>query len=465
METKITDLKCPSCGGLLYFDTEQGSLSCRSCSQEFEIRKFIELSREKKKTEVVSWDKLKGPEIDTQSLHMYTCSSCGAQMITEAMEATAECPYCGSRFVLDDRFNDMSFPEGVIPFKQTKEYAKLTMRRYVAEKAGIPEKDFNPKWLDNMQMVYLPCWLFDCNITGIGVFTATESTLGYEQRNGSVRYDKETTLTRISKFTVKGMPARASTRLKEDTLMTLYPFNFDEMEAFNPMILAGSRVSMYDIRPEDEKEKIEKDVERQTSRVMMGTVVGAPGRVDPIVMFPQIDAAQYGYCLLPVWICRFTYEGAVYKFCMNGQTGEAVMELPLAVQNKEKNNKLFGTVIIALLAALVIGVIAVNFRSLETMYLSVVIGAAAAIFSVTRKDKYTGTSRMLSAANNNVNDIQMRVLAPTEESIGTEGKVSDVKLEVSRDEPFGTRTYARVSDDNGHPVMRPVRFEEARKRR
>ena len=110
MSEKTTlGLKCPSCGGTVSYDPESQEIICSSCDSSFPINKFIELSREKQKTEAVSWDRISGYVPESQEIHLYTCSSCGAQVMTEGLNVTGTCPYCGSDFVLDDRFEKSEY--------------------------------------------------------------------------------------------------------------------------------------------------------------------------------------------------------------------------------------------------------------------------------------------------------------------------------------------------------------------
>ena len=141
-------------------------------------------------------------------------------IMTEGLNVTGTCPYCGSDFVLDDRFENVSYPSGIIPFKQTREYAEQTMRRLVTERAGIPENAFDPKWLKKMQGIYIPSWMFDCSVTGIGIYRCIDTSREAMilKNKGCEKVETESTLTRIGELTVEDIPARASLRIREDTL-------------------------------------------------------------------------------------------------------------------------------------------------------------------------------------------------------------------------------------------------------
>ncbi|MCR5210286.1 MAG: hypothetical protein K6C99_08750 [Lachnospiraceae bacterium] len=488
----ITGLKCPGCGGSgISFDPESGKMYCPTCSGDFELKEFIKLSREKNKDEKVSWDKLKGPDIDRSDLHIYSCNSCGAEIIAQGDQATAKCPYCGSNFVLTDKFEGVSMPEGIIPFKMTKQYAEQTMRRYVSEKAGIPQNMFKKEWLDQMQGVYMPCWLFDCDVTGIGVFTQTEHVekgfvLGVSHSSTSqIREEKETTLTRIATMHIDNIPARAETRLREETVLELYPYNFDEMVDFNPALLTGYKVGLYNVSPEDEKERIEKAVEGPVKKQLRSCITNS-GRIKAIADFPQINSGRYGYCLLPVWMCRFTWEGHVFKFCMNGQTGESMIEFsPYVIEEmkaKERGKRMLtlGIGVAALVIFNILFFTSLNNRVADLSYSTIMdmhaiamavnalLGLPLLILAIIW---FPGFRKFLVASSGRTSpsaalgfDVNSLLKLHEEDSrnIGTSGYVKDFELVVSKDEPYGTRTY-ELTYDNNKPVWTLVRFTEAKK--
>ncbi|MBQ1733999.1 MAG: hypothetical protein II038_03870 [Lachnospiraceae bacterium] len=474
MSEKTTlGLKCPSCGGTVSYDPESREIICSSCDSSFPINKFIELSREKQKTEAVSWDRISGYVPESQEIHLYTCASCGAQVMTEGLNVTGTCPYCGSDFVLDDRFENVSYPSGIIPFKQTREYAEQTMRRLVTERAGIPEKDFDPKWLQKMQGIYIPSWMFDCSVTGIGVFRCVEtSRVGMSLKESEKKIETESTLTRIGDLTIEDIPARASMRIREDTLMKLYPFNFDELTDYNPALLTGYPVSLYDVSPENEKHKIEKDVETQVNRAMISSIFDVPGLKTPIAVYPQINTGRYTYILLPLWICRFEYKGSIYKYIMNGQTGEAHMEVPQIPESHENpfkpkaSTKVISVGIcfaIMLYLLIVVGNLEIPREYKIPFYaviiiFSVILMLAVYVFNIDLKP--SGKKRSNPLADSARAQAELLQNRHGDENIGSIGQVTGLDMKVSLDEPYCQRTYETYVDSQGNRSMVATGFKD-----
>jgi DNA-directed RNA polymerase subunit RPC12/RpoP len=430
----------------------------------------------------VSWDNVKGPAIDRSAMHVYTCKNCGAQVLSDGLSATGRCMYCNSEFVLTDKFENVMMPEGIIPFEQTVEYARMTMRRLASEKTGIPEKDFKEEWLTNMQGCYIPCWLFDCSTSVCGVYFGTEVRQGFDMRYGPTTLETEYTITRIGTIQVKNIPARADSRLKETTVMKLFPFYLKDMQPFNPALLTGYSASLYDISPEAEKEKIEKDIELQATADLAATI--HHGSLRTVMSFANINSAQYGYCLLPIWICRFNYMGYNYKFCMNGQTGEAMIELPPgaaeAIRKKHQQKSWLLDGLIAIPIASLIPITLLFGDSLPRLRMFGFYGstfATVAVFIITyilRKIKYKGylsereiqhDEKLLKQYGKTWDDFSP--FADPEglnegSNAGVHGTSDKLKLEVATDELYGTRTYAIVADGSGNSSRQVVNFKEGK---
>ena len=481
-ERTAISLNCPSCAGRVSYDPELQKIVCDSCSQTFEVKDFINQSREVAKMRPVSWDNVKGPEIDRSAMHVYTCMNCGAQVLSEGLLATAHCMYCNSEFVLTDKFEDVMMPEGIIPFEQTVEYARMTMRRLASEKTGIPEKDFKEEWLTNMQGCYIPCWLFDCSTSVCGVYFGTEVRQGFDMRYGNTTLETEYTITRIGTIQVKNIPARADSRLKETTIMKLFPFYLKDMQPFNPALLTGYSASLYDISPEVEKEKIEKDIELQATTELSSTI--HHGNLKTVMSFCNINSAQYGYCLLPIWICRFNYMGYNYKFCMNGQTGEAMIELPpgaaeaIRKKRQQKNKLLDGFIAIPIAILIPLALLFIDSSPRVSMFgfFGSTFGTVAVLIVtfIMRKIRYKGylsereiqhDEKLLKSYGKTLDDFSP--FADPEglnegSNAGVHGSSDRLKLEVATDELYGTRTYAFVPDGSGNSSRQVVNFREGK---
>ena len=63
-------------------------------------------------------------EEERAGMRTYLCSSCGAQLTSDATTAIQECPYCGNQAMAPGSFVDTAKPDLVIPFKLDKAAAE-----------------------------------------------------------------------------------------------------------------------------------------------------------------------------------------------------------------------------------------------------------------------------------------------------------------------------------------------------
>lgn len=84
----------------------------------------------------------------------YTCSHCGAEIITDRSTAATVCFYCGNAVIMGEQIIDNFSPDYVIPLKCRKSgnghFPKFS-------KKPLTPKDFNcDRVVDKMQGVYIP---------------------------------------------------------------------------------------------------------------------------------------------------------------------------------------------------------------------------------------------------------------------------------------------------------------------
>ncbi|MBR4543231.1 MAG: hypothetical protein IKO53_03375 [Lachnospiraceae bacterium] len=448
-----TSLKCPACGGRICYAPDEGKLCCESCTSAFSVDEFVNLEKEWQPSAQQDWEELKGPEINKTDVSVYNCPGCGAGIMTDAVSGTVNCPYCGSDLVLDDKFEERGMPKGIIPFKQTREYARMTMRCLAAQKAGIPEKKIKESWLQGMQGVYMPYWIFDCGVTTVGVFSGKERKVTCGEPGVKIINETEYNITRIGTSRVDGILARASDIFKETSVRKLYPFNMGEMVDFNPALISGYKVILQELTPEKEKDIVQAEVDRHLLGNNLRNMVLKESRYDsvtPLFTFSKVKSASYSYCLLPMWISRFQYKGLEYIFAMNGQTGEAMIQQPPGVaeqwrvdnmgevQVKPKiwlNRLIFAACLTA--AAMVVKVV-INPGFLGWVIALVVFVIAIAVFCV--KEGRIQLEHMREGTSLYDDDPEGLFEGPSVSALGTPGSIT---VEVAHDEKRRTRKFKK----------------------
>ena len=133
----VITYKCPNCGGGLTFNAEKQKYKCEYCLSEFsqeeldEIEKR-ELEKARKQAEVQRDPEPEGAGSEagteehvsgskkTVTPIMYTCPSCGAQIVTDETTAASFCYYCHNPIVLEEKLRGEFKPDYVVPFQIDK---------------------------------------------------------------------------------------------------------------------------------------------------------------------------------------------------------------------------------------------------------------------------------------------------------------------------------------------------------
>ena len=100
-------------------------------------------------------------EEERAGMRTYLCSSCGAQLTSDATTAIQECPYCGNQAMAPGSFVDTAKPDLVIPFKLDKAAAEQTLTEYYKGKKFLPKEFAAQNRIAHVQGVYVPFWLYD----------------------------------------------------------------------------------------------------------------------------------------------------------------------------------------------------------------------------------------------------------------------------------------------------------------
>ena len=128
----VIEYKCPACGGKLEFSSGSQKMRCPFCESEFDVDsiKDHDNSLENIKDDDMNWETTAGnswQQSETENMRVYTCKSCGGEIITDPTTSASKCPYCDNPVVMSGNFSGDLKPDYIIPFKLDKEAAKAAL--------------------------------------------------------------------------------------------------------------------------------------------------------------------------------------------------------------------------------------------------------------------------------------------------------------------------------------------------
>lgn len=327
-----TDKKCPSCCGVMDYDPETGGLKCPYCgytqtipAADHESESAEELALENaEKVGNCDWGVAKKTVI---------CKACGAESVYDALEISAECPFCGSNQVMEASDQNTMAPGGVVPFQVSDQQASDLFKGWIKRKWFCPKLAKESAKAKHFKGIYLPFWTFDA---------LTKSQ--YRGEYGCDKVKKKSngeTQVETTWHSVKGNHEEffddelvcATTNHNQSMLQGIEPYRTAENKAYRPEYVAGFAAERYAIgikeawqmAKESIKYRLRGNIERKIIR---------ENHADHVRNL-QVDAVfskmTYKYLLLPVWISSYKYKEKVYQFMVNGQTGKVSGKTPISI--------------------------------------------------------------------------------------------------------------------------------------
>lgn len=330
----VHEYKCPCCGGGIVFDSAVQKMKCPYCDTEFEISTLEaydeELEKEKEKKDDLAWGMPQGAgwaEGETDGLFRYSCTSCGAEVIGDKTLAASKCPYCDNPMIMMDQFRGDLKPDYVIPFKLDKEAAKKKLYEHLKGKKLLPKLFKDQNHIDEIKGVYAPFWLYDASCTADARYKATKVRTWMDARN-TYTATSYFNVTRSGELYFKNIPVDCSTKIQDDLMESIEPYDFSAMVDFKTAYLSGYLADKYDVESAKSMERVNQRVRFSAESSLRNSVVGYSS-VSSENASVRITDSSVKYALLPVWILNTTWQGKHYLFAMNGQTGKFVGDLPV----------------------------------------------------------------------------------------------------------------------------------------
>lgn len=313
------DYKCPTCNAAIIYDPKNKMWNCEYCGNKYTIEdlkkhnnaKKIEVSEEEANVEYVS----------------YHCKDCGAEIIADAQTSATFCVYCGNTAILKNKLVGKFAPDLIIPFKMDKQVAIDEFKNLSKGRPLMPKFFNDEKNIEKIKGIYIPFWFYDICVDGDITLRAEDISTWH---SGDYRYTKTDTYTlvRDGSMNFYKIPIDGSTRFDNDTMNSLEPFIYSQLEEFNYAYLSGFYAEKYDQTADElynlaANRAIESAKETMSkSTKVYSTKVITKENLKPIPLDKK-------YALLPVWMVNVKYKDKLYLFAMNGQTGEFIGDIPI----------------------------------------------------------------------------------------------------------------------------------------
>ena len=260
---------------------------------------------------------------------VYSCPSCGAELVTEETTASTFCYYCHNPVVLSGKLEGRYRPDYVVPFEMDKKKAEDIFKMWIGRKKYVPKNFYSPKQMELLDGIYYPYWLYDCRVDGRITAEAGKtaiSTRGSIEYRETSRYEVERRGTMDVKNVTRNALKKADHRLSEGVL----PFDMEKLHSFEAGYLSGFKAERRDM----EKEEYEQEVSTEIKNYAVDQLKNSISGYDTVSVKEheeKVLSEQWKYALMPVWVLTYrdSKNEKLYYFAMNGQSGKICGVLPV----------------------------------------------------------------------------------------------------------------------------------------
>lgn len=356
MPTQVTNYQCPACTGPLHYSAKSGKLECDYCGSSFDVaeiealyaRKEAEAAAAKQaadaKAEAAQAAKAEAAEAaaasggwdtsglsrdwgaEADGLRVYSCPSCGAELICDQSTAATACPYCGNPAIVPGQFSGALRPDSILPFRLSKDDAVQALRAHYKGKPFLPRSFTSANHIEQIQGVYVPFWLFDGGTEGAASYRASNTNV-YEAGDYEITETRHYHVVRAGALAFEKIPVDASSKMPDDHMDSIEPFDYAQLRPFSTAYLPGYLADKYDVTIDDSRDRADTRCRETLAQALRDTVTGYGACVTEREDI-ALRRGKVHYALLPVWMLSTKWRGQDFLFAMNGQTGKLVGDLP-----------------------------------------------------------------------------------------------------------------------------------------
>ncbi len=307
-------IRCPNCTAQLEFDASKQQVRCEYCGSTFNPNELeVEV---KKSKEVISEGTYEG--------RSYSCSQCGATLLTFDETAITFCSYCGSQAMIESKLIKKNNPQFIIPFKKSKEQCVEAYKNKLKKAIFTPNYMKSDVVVSKFRGIYIPYCIYKLSFHN----DCTNRGEKYTHRSGDYVYYKDYNITARVDADYEGISYDMVSNLY-DSFTHAIPHNYKEVEPFNVNYLAGFYADTIDVDDHIyEDNAIDVVKEDSKNHLRRQKEFSKYGCINPEIDL-QVSEKKIGLFPLYFLAIRDKKEQYVNYAIVNGQTGKVVLDLPV----------------------------------------------------------------------------------------------------------------------------------------
>ncbi len=300
---------------------------------------------------------------------IYTCSQCGAELISDDDTAATFCSYCGASVVFDERIVTMRAPKYVIPFKNEKNKCAEIYRKYIKSSIFAPDNMRSDETVDKFRGIYMPYWVYEMDMEG-DLHTAGKKS----HRSGDYIITDHYDLMSHVRAHSNGTSFDASAAFADELSQSIAPYDFRDCQTFSAGYLSGFYVDTADVDAavyeKQAKDIFSASIATELLKDPMYRSYSAEPSLDYISGFDKVKKEEMAY--FPVWFLANYSKGYISYAVINGQTGKISADIPI-----DYKKYILGSLLISIPIMLILDFI--PFLTIGPRFMAVVAGFFAII--------------------------------------------------------------------------------------
>lgn len=241
----VVEYKCPCCGAALSFAPGSQQMRCDACLNTFDLETVKDYNEALvTPKEDIQWsdygdeDSQGWKSGEADEMQVFTCPSCGGEILTDANTAATFCPYCENPAVIPGRVSQQFRPDFVVPFQNEKSTAKDALKRLCKGKFLLPKGFADENRLEKISGMYVPFWLYSCDVDAQAVYKATQVS-GWSDSEYNYTKTDYYMLWRAGQMSFDGVPVDGSKKMDDSYMESVEPFDYSKAVDFDIRLSGG----------------------------------------------------------------------------------------------------------------------------------------------------------------------------------------------------------------------------------
>lgn len=332
-------LSCKECGAVLKFAPGTRAIKCDYCGTENEIEQ-VSVKEERAAVEEIPFEEFlrRGVESsDKQVVATVKCGGCGATTSLKPNVVSDECAFCGTSLVISGGGSESTLirPKSLLPFNVSQKDGMEMFKKWIDDLWFAPnDLKSRTRNSEKLKGMYIPYWTYDANTYSDysgqrgDDYTVSET---YTDSDGNtqtrqVTHTRWTSVSGAVNVDFDDVLVVASQSLPHEYSQALEPWDLENLTPYNDKFLSGFQTEAYQVDVKTGFEAAKKIMDDEIRNQVRHDIGGDHQTIDRL--HTQHDDITFKHILLPIWISAYMYGEKVYRFLINGRTGEVQGERP-----------------------------------------------------------------------------------------------------------------------------------------